>query len=125
MLTIPLFLVAGGILRWSIQSAVRYAAYWRIATFVVGPIIYVGFYWALATFEEMVYWVLNYGGFGLFAGFRLWRAIRTGSGRLVWTSFVVLLSVYSFWDALHVVPLGIPVFMLFPWAFLLWRWWKQ
>ncbi|KAJ9637304.1 hypothetical protein H2199_007591 [Coniosporium tulheliwenetii] len=40
LLSVPLFLVAGGILRWSIQSAARYVVYWRIATCIIAPIIY-------------------------------------------------------------------------------------
>lgn len=137
MLTIPFFLLAGGILRWSIQSAARYAVYWRIATFLVGPIIYVGFYcalpvgfyWALPASGVgsgfLALFILNYGGFGLFASFRLWRAFRTGSGRLVWTFFFVLLGGSCSADALIKIPYHIPVFILFPWAFLLWRWLKQ
>ena len=125
LLSVPFFLVAGGILRWSIRSAVKYAVYWRIAMLFVGPIIYLGFYWALPTFGwsigYIVYVVLNYGGFGLFAGFKLWRAFRTGSDRLVWTFFFVLIVVFCIMDAIISVPYGIPVFMLFPWAFLLWR----
>lgn len=123
LLTIPFFLLAGGIIRWSIQSAARYAVYWRIATFLVAPIVYVGFSWALPTLGGIpgviAYDVLNYGGFGLFATFRLSRAFRTGSGRLVWTSFFVFLGVFCAMDAIVVIPYDIPMFMLFPWAFLL------
>lgn len=128
LLTIPSFLLAGGIFRWSIQSAARYAAYWRIAIFVVGPTIYVGFYWALPYTEIYLVWVfyaaLNYGGFGIFASFRLWRAFNTGSGRIVWTSFFVLCGGCCTMDAIIFIPFEIPVFMLFPWAFLLWIWYK-
>ena len=122
LLTIPFFLLAGGIFRWSIQSAARYAVYWRIAPFVVGPIIYVGFYWAMPYTSypgRIVYAVLNYGGFGFFASFKLWRAFATGRGKLVWTSFIGLCGGCCTMDAMIYIPFGIPVFMLLPWAFLL------
>lgn len=47
VLTVPLFLIAGGAVRWAIQSATKYAAYWRISTFIVGSILFLFVYVAM------------------------------------------------------------------------------
>lgn len=125
LLTIPLFLVAGGVLRWAIQSAAKYAVYWRIAIFFVAPLTYAGFYWALPWSGGpgyIVYEVLNSGSFGSYAGYRLYHAYRTGSGRRVWSVFASIVTISCVLDAIIFIPFGIPVFILFPWIFLFWRW---
>lgn len=116
LLTIPLFLVAGGILRWSIRSAVRYAVYWRIAALIIGANLffgcYVGFYWALP--------VSGFLGTIIFY-------LITGPALLFIIHFEILFFlVYLGCSVLNAVtrefiPYKIPVFMVFPWTFLLWR----
>lgn len=128
-LTVPFFLVAGDLLRWSIRSAATYAIYWRNATLLLAPVGFVGFYWALPWFGGfpvfIVYAIFIYGGFGLFATLRFWLAFRSQRGRRLWTSFFCLVAVSCCMDGIIFVPFGIPVFMLFPWAFLLWTWSRQ
>lgn len=126
LLTIPLFLVAGGVLRWAIQSAAKYAVYWRTAIFFVAPLIYVSFYWALPWCGGVpgliAYVILEYGSFGGFAAYRLYGALSRRRGRRVWGAFAFIVAISCLLDWLIRIPFGIPVFILFPWIFLLWRW---
>jgi hypothetical protein len=126
LLTIPLFLVAGGVLRWAIQSAAKYAVYWRIAIFFVAPLIYVGFYWALPSCGgypgSIAYIVLHLGSSGSFAAYRLYRALRRRRGRRVWGAFALIVPISWVLESVTPIPFNIPVFNLFPWIFLLWRW---
>ena len=126
LLTIPLFLVAGGILRWAIQSAAKYAVYWRTAIFFVAPLAYVGFYWALPWYGgfrgSLAYGILDSGFFGSLAAYRLYRAFSRRRGRRVWGAFAFIVTISCVLDWGIRIPFGIPVFILFPWIFLLWRW---
>ena len=108
ILTIPLFLVAGSVLRWSIQSAARYAEYWALPVWGGYP-------------GHVVYFVINYIGLGGLALWRIRMAFRTRRERRVWSAFLVLLVVAVCLDVLFSVG-GFRIFGLLPWAFLLWRW---
>ena len=118
LLTIPLFLVAGGVLRW--------AVYWRTAIFFVAPLIYVGFYWALPWYGgfagSIAFIILDYGSFGSFAAYRLYGTLSRRRGRRVWGAFAFIVATSCVLDWLIRIPFGIPVFILFPWIFLLWMW---
>jgi hypothetical protein len=126
LLTIPLFLVAGGVLRWAIQSAAKYAVYWRTAIFFVAPPIYVGFYWALPWCGgrpgSLAYGILGYVPISVFAGYQLNGALIRRRGRWVWGAFAFIAVTSCFLDWFIRIPFGIRVFILFPWIFLLWRW---
>jgi hypothetical protein len=126
LLTIPLFLVAGGVLRWAIQSAAKYAVYWRTAIFFVAPLIYVGFYWALPWYGGdpglIAYVILGSGPLAGFGACRLRDTLRRRRGRRVWGAFVFIVVISCFLDSLITIPFGIRVFILFPWIFLFWRW---
>jgi hypothetical protein len=123
LLTIPLFLVAGGVLRWAIQSAAKYAVYWRTAIFFLAPLIYVGFYWAVPWYGgPIVRVILVYGSFVGFAAYRLYRVLSGRSGRRVWGAFAFIVAISCVLDWVVWIPFDIPVFILFPWIFLLWRW---
>jgi hypothetical protein len=125
LLTIPLFLVAGGVFRLAVQSAAKYVVYWRIAIFIVAPLLYVGFYWALprsAIPGAIAYAILNYGYFGIFAGYRLYHAFSRRRGRRVCGAFAFIVAISCPLDWFILVPYDIPVFSLFPWIFLLCRW---
>jgi hypothetical protein len=126
LLTIPLFLIAGGVLRWAIQSAAKYAVYWRIAIFFVAPLIYVGFYWTLPWYGGLpgliAYIILGYGSFGSFAAYRLYGALSRRRGRRVWGAFAFIVAISCVLDSTITIPFSIPVFTLFPWIFLLWMW---
>jgi hypothetical protein len=125
LFTVSLFLVAGGIFRWSIQSAAKYAEYWRIATFFIAPIIYTGFYWALPHFTiggRLAYFLMNWVCLIAFLGVRIYRAYQMRRRRRIWTAFAVLAGLSFFLDWVIEIPYDIPVFIVLPWAFLLWRW---
>lgn len=126
LLSVPLFLVAGGILRWGIQSAAKYAAYWRASLLLTAPVIYVGFYWALPHYGGypgfIVYAMGQYVLLSLFSGYRLYWALRLKRDQLLWVGFCLLVPLTTVMDSRVQIPYAIPVFPLLPWTFLFWVW---
>lgn len=123
LFTIPLVLLAGSIVKWSVRSAARHAVYWRIAAFSIGPIIYVGLYWAFpycTVASGYFFFAVVFAGLVAFA---IWR-IRPRTHPLFWSAFLVVFVGTLFGD-IYVrpfIPYELPILSLAPWAVLLWRW---
>jgi hypothetical protein len=122
LFTVPLFLVASGIFRCFIQTAARFVEAWRIASFPIALITYVGFYWALPSFTTegcFAYIVINSACLMVLCWAHIHRAYQMRRHRRMWTAFTVLAVVSFFLDWVIKIPYNIPVFVLSPWAFLL------
>jgi len=128
LLSVPLFMVAGGIFRFAIRSAVKYRVYWRIFLLLLAPPAYAAIYWAfpMAPGGYLAYWVLNNTGFIGFSFWRLRIAFRAGKERRIWFGFFLLCFIVLSSDL--VIRLWafdvVSVVMWMPWLFLFWRWYR-
>lgn len=122
LFTISLVLAAGGILRWAIQSAAKYAEYWRVAAYFVGPIICVGFFWALPALGGSLgiktYMVLN----TCLLIFIYWWLFRLGEHWRASVPFYIAAMLSMLVDSFAGPFTRFRILGLLPWAFLWWKW---
>lgn len=126
LLSVPLFIVAGGIFRFAIQSAVKYRVYWHIALLLLALAAYPAIYWTLpmAPGGDLAYMVLHFTRFVGFSVWKLYVALRAGKERHIWITFFFVAIGALLLDQ-FVNPFAVSVVMWVSWLFLGWRWYES
>ena len=125
VLTLPLSLTIGSILRTAYRSTAYYATYWR--GFAVLPSLVFIFCSIFGSHLFLPVWILHFSCNGLLVIYlcsMVYRALRSQQSRRFWISLSLITILFAVLDVFTAFPM-----MLFPWLYFaftwFWLWYKR
>lgn len=138
VLTVPLSVAVGKLLRVTAKSWYHYKIYWRWTVVAITLLMFPSIYWVLPYYSKstdgsggvsagyVAYIVLNVVFLGLFALYRVWHALYEGEDQVIWFIFLLVVGACFGIDFSGLPPgqLALDPVMAVPWLYLvgLWTW---